>query len=98
LLWRRSAQGSFGLAALEAMACEVPVVASNIGGIPEVVEDGVPGLLHPPDALDAMAASAVRILTDPDLHRAMGEAGRRRTCELFNAERIVAMYEDCYRS
>ena len=93
-----SAQESFGLAALEAMACEVPVVASNVGGLPEVVADGVTGSLHPPEALDAMAASAIRILTDPERHRAMAAAGRRRTCELFCAERIVAMYEDCYRS
>ena len=76
----------------------MPVVASNVGGLPEVVEDGVTGSLHPPDALDDMAASAIRILTDPDRHRAMALAGRRRTCELFRAERIVAMYEDCYRS
>ena len=93
-----SAQESFGLAALEAMACEVPVVASNVGGLPEVVADGVTGSLHPPEALDAMAASAIRILTDPERHRAMAEAGRRRTCELFSVDRIVAMYEDCYRS
>ena len=54
-----SAQESFGLAALEAMACEVPVVASNVGGLPEVIEHGVTGFLHPPDDLDGMAASAV---------------------------------------
>ena len=59
-----SAQESFGLAALEAMACEVPVVASRVGGLPEVVEDGVSGFLHALDDLDGMARSAVRLLTD----------------------------------
>ena len=53
-----SSQESFGLAALEAMACEVPVVASRIGGLPEVVEDGVTGFLHDPDDLEGMAHSA----------------------------------------
>ena len=46
-----SAQESFGLAALEAMACEVPVVASNVGGLPEIIEDGVTGFVCPPDAV-----------------------------------------------
>ena len=59
-----SAEESFGLAALEAMACGVPVVASRVGGVPEVIEHGVSGFLHPPGALDEMAASAVALLTD----------------------------------
>ena len=61
---------SFGLAALEAMACDVPVVASRVGGLPEVIEHGVSGFLHPPDAIDEMAASAMRLLTDAGLARA----------------------------
>ena len=56
-----SEQESFGLAALEAMACEVPVVASNVGGLPEVIEHGVTGFLHEPDDLDGMAASALAL-------------------------------------
>src|SRR4030095_6759032 len=74
-----SAQESFGLAALAAMACEVPVVAcrvealagegpvvsSRVGGLPEVIEDGVSGFLHPPDDIDAMAKSAIDLLSDP---------------------------------
>ena len=71
-----SAQESFGLAALEAMACEVPVVASRVGGLPEVIENGVSGFLHEPDDLDGMAASAVALLTDPELHRRIGVGGR----------------------
>jgi N-acetyl-alpha-D-glucosaminyl L-malate synthase BshA len=92
-----SAQESFGLAALEAMACEVPVVASRVGGVPEVIEDGVTGFLHPPDDLDAMADSAVALLSDRALHRRMAEAACRRVREQFCADRIVPMYEACYR-
>jgi N-acetyl-alpha-D-glucosaminyl L-malate synthase BshA len=91
-----SAQESFGLAALEAMACEVPVVASRVGGIPEVIKDGETGFLHPPDALDAMAESAVRLLTDDDLRHRMGQAACRRVRVEFCAERVVPMYEACY--
>jgi L-malate glycosyltransferase len=91
-----SATESFGLAALEAMACEVPVVASKVGGVPEVIEDGVSGFLHPPDALDAMAASAIALLTDGSLHDRMASAACRRVREHFCAERVVPMYEACY--
>ena len=69
-----SAQESFGLAALEAMACEVPVVASSVGGLPEVIDHGRNGFLHPPDDLDGMARSAVALLTDPALHRQVAAA------------------------
>jgi N-acetyl-alpha-D-glucosaminyl L-malate synthase BshA len=92
-----STQESFGLAALEAMACEVPVVASRVGGIPEVILDGVTGFLHPPDAIDDMAASAVRLLQDEPLRRHMGLAACQRVREQFCAERVVPMYETCYR-
>ena len=92
-----SAQESFGMAALEAMACEVPVVASRVGGLPEVIEHGVSGFLHPLDALDDMAASGVAVLTDPARHRQITEAARRRVHEQFCAERVVPMYEACYR-
>ena len=71
-----SATESFGLAALEAMACEVPVIASRVGGLPEVIESGVNGYLHQPEDLDGMAASAVALLTDCDLHRRIAAAGR----------------------
>jgi N-acetyl-alpha-D-glucosaminyl L-malate synthase BshA len=91
-----SAQESFGLAALEAMACEVPVVASRVGGIPEVIEDGVTGFLHAPDALDDMAASGLKLLTDEELRLQMGHAACRRVREVFCAERVVPMYEECY--
>ena len=93
-----SAQESFGLAALEAMACEVPVVASNVGGLPEVIDHGVTGFLHAPDDLDAMAASAVRLLTDAELHRRIARAACERVRERFCEERVVPMYESLYSS
>jgi L-malate glycosyltransferase len=92
-----SAQESFGLAALEAMACEVPVIASRVGGLPEVIEHGVSGFLHPLDAIDEMAASAVALLTNPALHHAMARAACRRVQTEFCVERVVPMYEACYR-
>jgi N-acetyl-alpha-D-glucosaminyl L-malate synthase BshA len=92
-----SAQESFGLAALEAMACEVPVVASAVGGLPEVIEHGVSGFLHQTDAVEEMAASAIALLTDAPLHRRVADAAHRRVREMFCAERVVPMYEACYR-
>jgi N-acetyl-alpha-D-glucosaminyl L-malate synthase BshA len=91
-----SAQESFGLAALEAMACEVPVVASNVGGLPEVIEHGVSGFLHPPEDLDGMSASAVALLRDPSLHERVRRAALERVRREFCAQRIVPMYEAAY--
>ena len=59
------------------MACEVPVVASNVGGLPEVIEHGVTGFLHEPDDLDGMAASAVALLRDDGLHKRVADAACR---------------------
>jgi N-acetyl-alpha-D-glucosaminyl L-malate synthase BshA len=88
---------SFGLAALEAMACEVPVIASRVGGLPEVIEHGVSGFLHPLEAIDEMAASAVELLTNPVLHKSVAQAACRRVRSEFCVERVVPMYEACYR-
>jgi N-acetyl-alpha-D-glucosaminyl L-malate synthase BshA len=89
---------SFGLAALEAMSCEVPVVASRVGGLPEVVDDGVTGFLRPVADVDGMADAAYRILTEPELARAMGEAARRTAVERFTTDQIIPQYLDYYRA
>jgi glycosyltransferase involved in cell wall biosynthesis len=79
------------------MACEVPVVASRVGGLPEVIEDRVSGFLHDPDAVDEMAASAIALLTDGGLHERMSREACRRVREEFCVERVVPMYEAFYR-
>ena len=91
-----SAQESFGLAALEAMACEVPVVASNVGGLPEVIDHGRNGFLHPPGDLDGMARSAVALLTDPVLHGRVAAAALEKVSSSFCEEKIVPLYEAFY--
>jgi N-acetyl-alpha-D-glucosaminyl L-malate synthase BshA len=91
-----SSQESFGLAALEAMACEVPTVASRIGGLPELVEDGVSGFLHDPNDLEGMARSAILLLTDEALHQRFAEAARDRAKARFCDSKIVPLYEGYY--
>jgi N-acetyl-alpha-D-glucosaminyl L-malate synthase BshA len=91
-----SAQESFGLAALEAMACEVPVVASRVGGLPEVIEDGRTGFLHAPEDLEGMAASGLRLLQDPALRERMVFAALRDVNERFCTGVVVPRYEQCY--
>jgi len=92
-----SLQESFGLSALEAMACGVPVVASRVGGLPEVVVDGETGYLHPSDAIDLMAESAITILSDRALHARMAARAAQVAVERFSADRIVPQYEELYR-
>jgi N-acetyl-alpha-D-glucosaminyl L-malate synthase BshA len=93
-----SALESFGLAALEAMACELPVVATRVGGLPEVVEDGVTGFLHGLDDAAGMADTAVALLRNPDRRCAVGRAARQRVIERFSAEKVVPLYEACYQA
>ena len=88
----------FGLINLEAMACETAVVASSVGGIVEVVEDGVTGLLVAPGRPDDLAGAMRTLLDDPSRRRAMGQAGRRRVEEHFSwasvAERTERVYAE----
>src|SRR4029077_5261652 len=92
-----SERESFGLSALEAMAWEVPGVASNAGGLPEVVVDGETGFLCRVGDVDGMAAAAMRLLTDDDLHRRFAAASRGGPVEECSQEGVVqrsrAIYE-----
>ena len=87
---------SFGLAALEAMACGSPVVASRAGGLPEVVDDDLNGILEPVGSVEAMGRRAVELLRDPARHAVMREAAVAKAHE-FSADRIVPMYESVYQ-
>ncbi len=91
-----SASESFGLVALEAMACGTPVVASNIGGLPEVIEAGTTGYLFDVGDIQGMAEAGVRVLADDDLRASMSEAGRVLAEERFSADRVVPLYEQYY--
>jgi sugar transferase (PEP-CTERM/EpsH1 system associated) len=84
------------LTLLEAMAMERPIVATNVGGNPEVVVDGVTGFLVPPKESQKMADAIVKLLHNPELAQKMGEAGRRRVEEKFSLERMVKEYKDLY--
>src|SRR3990170_2292510 len=88
---------SFGLAALEAMACGVPAVCSQVGGVPEVITDGVEGYLVPPRDVNTMAARALDILTNPARREAMGKAARRRALSQFCSTKIIPLYERLYK-
>jgi N-acetyl-alpha-D-glucosaminyl L-malate synthase BshA len=87
---------SFGLAALEALSCEVPVIATAVGGLPEVVVHGENGFLHPIGDVEGMAASALRLLQDEPMRKAFGASGRRRALEVFSQDAIVAHYRSIY--
>jgi N-acetyl-alpha-D-glucosaminyl L-malate synthase BshA len=89
---------SFGLAALEAMACGVPSVCSRVGGVPEVITDGVEGYLVPPRDVNTMAERTLRILTEPGRRETMGKAARQRASTEFCATKIIPRYEKLYQS
>jgi N-acetyl-alpha-D-glucosaminyl L-malate synthase BshA len=93
-----SAQESFGLAALEAMACEVPVVASKVGGLPEIIEDGVTGFVCPPDAIEMMAERGVALLTDPRLRESIARDAAQVVRTRYCTDLVVPQYEAEYES
>ncbi len=91
-----SSSESFGLGALEAMACGVPVVASDIGGIPEVVSSGETGVLRPVGDVEGMAAAAIELLSDRGRWERMSAAAAKDARERFSEEAVVAQYEALY--
>jgi N-acetyl-alpha-D-glucosaminyl L-malate synthase BshA len=98
LMLMPSEQESFGLAALEAMACKVPSIATRVGGVPELIDDGQTGLLYPVGDVDAMAAGAVSLLQDRDRLEAMREAGRKNAKKRFCSTLVVPHYVRYYQS
>ena len=87
---------TFGLAALEAMACRVPTVVSDVGGLPELVNGGETGYLCPVGDVDAFGDRILALLTDEELHARMAQAARDRAVDTFDIDRVVPMYERYY--
>ena len=87
---------SFGLAALEAMASSVPAIATRVGGVPELIEDGQNGRLFPVGDVDAMASAAVQLLRDPERLAEMAQRARKTAQDHFCASRIIPLYVRYY--
>ncbi len=86
----------FGNSILEAMACGVPIVACNVGGIPDFVSDGVNGLLVPPDDPQALADAIAKLIADPQLRAMMGRESRRIAVASFSLEPMNTAFEEIY--
>jgi L-malate glycosyltransferase len=96
LMLMPSEMESFGLAALEAMACCVPAIATRVGGVPELIDSGVNGLLYEVGDVEGMAAGAISILSNPDTLEQFSNAARRTAQDHFCASRIIPLYERYY--
>jgi len=96
LLLLPSDQESFGLAALEAMAVQVPVIATRVGGLPEVVDDGENGFLSPVGDIDKMAEDAARLLMDAKLRKEFGRRARAAAIERYSTDRVIPQYIEFY--
>ncbi|HEY1240448.1 MAG TPA: N-acetyl-alpha-D-glucosaminyl L-malate synthase BshA [Bryobacteraceae bacterium] len=88
---------SFGLVALEAMACGVVPVATRVGGVPELITDGEDGFLEPPGDIAAQAARVIALLSDEGLHYRMAKTGRWNAAERYCPDKIIPLYEKHYR-
>ncbi len=91
-----SEQESFGLTALEAMNCSVPVIATEIGGLPEVITHGETGYLYPVGEIKKMAEKSIELLSSPEKHELFKQQARRRATQSFNADQIIPQYEAFY--
>lgn len=97
LLLLPSQDESFGLVALEAMSSGVPVVGTSVGGLPEVVADGITGFLHPVADIEGMTSSVLKLLNNEDLMDRFSEMSRKRAEELFDNKKIIPQYEKFYK-
>jgi glycosyltransferase involved in cell wall biosynthesis len=86
----------FGVSLLEAAACRRPIVASAVGGIPEIITDGLSGLLVPPDDVDALSAAMLRLLERPEIGRALGESAYQTVATRFTGRAMGARYESLF--
>lgn len=91
-----SEQESFGLTALEAMNCSVPVIATETGGLPEVITHGETGYLYPVGEIKKMAEKSIELLSNPEKHELFKQQARRRATQSFNADQIIPQYEAFY--
>jgi N-acetyl-alpha-D-glucosaminyl L-malate synthase BshA len=98
LMLMPSSMESFGLAALEAMACKVPCIATRVGGVPELIDDGITGLLYPVGAADEMAAGAIGLLKDRARLDAMRDAARKTAQARYCATLVLPKYVKYYES
>jgi N-acetyl-alpha-D-glucosaminyl L-malate synthase BshA len=98
LMLMPSEMESFGLAALEAMACQTPAIATRVGGVPELISDLVDGLLFPVGDIEAMTEASVALLRDPDRHQGMRRAARKTAQDRFCSTRILPRYLQFYES
>jgi N-acetyl-alpha-D-glucosaminyl L-malate synthase BshA len=96
LMLMPSEMESFGLAALEAMACSVPTIATRVGGVPELIQDGHNGLLFDVGDVKSMSAAAIGLLNDQPRLEAMAKAGRKTAQDHFCSSRVIPLYEDYY--
>ena len=98
LMMMPSEMESFGLAALEAMACKVPTIATRVGGVPELIDDRITGLLFDVGDVDSMARGAIELLRDPGRLNEMREAGRRTAQKRFCSTLVIPHYVEFYES
>jgi N-acetyl-alpha-D-glucosaminyl L-malate synthase BshA len=96
LMLMPSEMESFGLAALEAMACGVPTIGTRVGGVPELIDDGNNGLLFEVGDIEAMSAAAITLLSDQARLETMARAGRKTAQDNFCTSRVIPLYENYY--
>lgn len=97
LMLMPSEMESFGLAALEAMACSVPTIGTRVGGVPELIKDGVNGCLFPVGDIDGMSQTALALLGDPQRLKTMALNGRKTAQDHFCTSRVIPLYESYYK-